>query len=60
MKEYNYMGYAFRRTATVHANSGRYLYEIDDLKERGKRPFLTTIEQCREYIRQHVEVKRNG
>ena len=52
-KTYRYMGYDFRATSTIHANSGRNLYEIDDLKERGKRPFLTTIEDCREYIRQH-------
>ena len=52
MREYKYLGYTFRATSTIHANTGRNLYEIDDLKERGKRPFLTTIEACKEYIRQ--------
>ena len=51
-KTYRYMGYNFRATSTIHANTGRNLYEIDDLKERGKRPFLTTIADCKEYIRQ--------
>jgi hypothetical protein len=49
MKEYKYKGYTFRATSTIHANSGRSLYEIDDLKERGKRPFLTTIGGCKDY-----------
>ena len=53
MKEYKYMGYTFRATSTIHANSGRNLYEIDDLKERGQRPFLTTIALCKDYIRQY-------
>lgn len=62
MKEYKYHGYTFRRTATMTTTriknaSGyyverlSYLYEIDGLKEAGKRPFLTSAEQCREYIR---------
>lgn len=55
MKEYKYYGYTFRITSIVHANSGRCLYEIDGLKPVGKRPFLTTIEQCREYIRQNAK-----
>lgn len=50
MREYKYKGYTFRATSTIHANSGRPLYEIDDLKERGKRPFLTTIDSCKDYI----------
>lgn len=53
MKEYKYRGYTFRITSTILANTGRNLYEIDGLKERGKRPFLTTIEQCKEYIRHY-------
>lgn len=59
MKEYKYLGYTFRATNTIHANSGRYLYEIDDLKERGERPFLTTIDGCQEYIRQHGKLAQN-
>lgn len=51
MKEYKYNGYTFRVTSIVHANTGRYLYEIDGLKPAGKRPFLTTIDGCKEYIR---------
>lgn len=56
MKKYSYKGYTFRRTTTVHANTGRYLYEIDDLKECGRRPFLTTIRECKAYI--EMEAKR--
>lgn len=52
-KEYKYRGYTFRVTSTIHGNTGRNLYEIDGLKERGKRPFLTTIEQCKDYIRHY-------
>lgn len=57
-KTYRYMGYDFRATSTIHGNTGRNLYEIDDLKERGKRPFLTTIDQCKDYIRQEGKRKR--
>lgn len=66
MKDYTYKGYTFRQTSattTVYVKNPMgyhyyierivYLYEIDGLKERGKRPFLTTIEQCKEYIRNH-------
>lgn len=59
-----YMGYAIEQTnitTTVHVKNSRgfyserlaYLYKIHDLKEPGKRPFLTSIEQCKEYIRLH-------
>ena len=62
MKEYKYRGYTFRRTSTtteVTIGAGtlhprqeiRYLYEIYGLKECGKRPFLTSVNECREYIR---------
>ena len=50
MKSYSYRGYKFRMTNTLCANNGRYLYEIDGLKERGKRPFITTIRECRDFI----------
>lgn len=61
MKEYRYKGYTFRATSTmttIYVSDGHGghnsrivpLYEIDDLKERGKRPFLTSINQCKEYI----------
>jgi hypothetical protein len=33
------------------------LYEIDGLKECGKHPLLTTIAECKEYIRNYEEEK---
>ena len=60
MTEYKCRGYTFRATSTIHANTGRNLYEIDDLKERGKRPFLTTIEECKEYIRQEGKRRKEA
>ncbi|MBR4655867.1 MAG: hypothetical protein IKO68_04660 [Oscillospiraceae bacterium] len=64
MKAYTYKGYTFRATntmTTIYVSDGHGghnsrtvpLYEIDDLKERGKRPFLTSIDQCKEYINDH-------
>lgn len=53
MKEYKYKGYAFRMTNTVCGKNMRNLYEIDGLKDKGQRPFLTTIKQCKEYIQNH-------
>ena len=64
MKEYKFMGYTFRATSTTttvrvlnrfHSYTEKIvpLYEIDGLKERGKRPFLTSIEQCKDYIREN-------
>ena len=62
MKSYTYKGHTFRATdttTTVHIKregdscyreATRPLYEIDDLKDRGTRPFLTTIKEVREYI----------
>lgn len=50
MKEYTYKGYTFRATSTLRANTMRPLYEIDNLKELGWRPLLTSIKACREYI----------
>lgn len=67
MKEYKYNGYTFRLTDTytenlVYHNWSRshvkrlaQVYEIDGLKERCTRPFLTSIKQCKEYIRQHAK-----
>ena len=66
MNEYKYNGYTFRRTTTTtttriknargyYVERLSYLYEIDGLKEAGKRPFLTSVEQCREYIRDNTD-----
>ena len=66
MKESKYNGYTFRRTTTTtttriknargyYSERLAYLYEIDGLKEAGRRPFLTSAEQCREYIRDNAE-----
>lgn len=60
--EYTYHGFVFRPTTTMTEvnvlNRSRCytkklvpLYEIDGLKECGKHPFLTTIAECKEYIR---------
>lgn len=58
MKTYTYEGYRFRKSRITTDVRGRGVvqaYEIDDLKSPMTRPFLTTIEDCKEYIR---EVKR--
>lgn len=58
MKDYRYKGYTFRATNTMtsgRGNSFKCLYEIDGLKPRGKRPFLTTIDQCKDYINDYLE-----
>lgn len=66
MNEYKYRGFTIRRTTTTtttriknahgyYAERLAYLYEIDGLKEAGKRPFLTSAEQCREYIRDNTK-----
>lgn len=61
--EYKYHGYTFRQTNTTtettvkrgqqYRQEIRYLYEIDELKPRGVRPFLTSIEQCKDYIKEN-------
>lgn len=66
MKEYKYHGYTFRRTTTTMTTRVKnargyyverlaYLYGIDGLKEAGRRPLLTSAEQCREYIRDNTD-----
>lgn len=60
MKDYTYKGYKFHATNTMtevrvmrfgrRTTELRPVYEISGLKEAGKRPFLTTIAECREYI----------
>lgn len=52
-----YNGYAIQLTNYVKNAKEPfvYLYEIVGLKDAGRRPFLTTIEQCMEYIRLHTE-----
>ena len=65
MTEYKYKGYTFWKVHTtteviLKAPNGnpytaiRNLYEIDGLKEAGKRPFLTSVAQCKEYINETV------
>ena len=54
-REYKYMGFTFRQTDLVHGNTGKYLYEIDELKPAGSRPFLTSIAQVKECIREYKE-----
>lgn len=58
MKEYKYKGYTFYRTNTmtreyrahIHKHKTVPLYEIVGLKPCGMRPFLTSIQQCKDYI----------
>ena len=52
-KRYTYRGYTFYKTDTLLAISGKNLYKIDGLKDRAKQPRLTTIEECKEYIRRY-------
>lgn len=67
-KEYKYKGYTFYQTSvttTVRRDMPfrryrsyetiEFLYEINGLKECGKRPFLTSITACKEYINEHKE-----
>lgn len=54
-KTYRYKGYSFRATTIVLADTYQPLYEIDGLKEVGKRPFLTSIAECKEYINRMKE-----
>ncbi len=61
-KDYRYKGFTFRKTdttTTVYAKGKRddfyheeirSLYEIDGLKDRGTRPFLTTISEVKDFI----------
>lgn len=55
MKDYTYKGFKFRVTNNVCANNMRALYEIDGLKEAGCRPFLTSISETKDFIREAVE-----
>ena len=55
MKTYRYMGYDFRATEYTYAATLKPLYEIDDMKPAGTRPFITSIAQCREFIRDSIE-----
>lgn len=55
-KEYRYMGYTFKKTGDVLANSYRELYEIEGLKPAGQRPFLTSINDCRYFIADAVKM----
>lgn len=59
-RDYKYMGYTFRQTDITHGNTGRFLYEIDDLKPAGTRPFLTSISQVKQYIRDYKNYGLHG
>lgn len=65
-KTYAYRGYAFHQTDIttevyvpiddhLHRKEMRYIYEIEDLKPAGRRPFLTTVQECRDYITRHLQ-----
>ena len=56
MKTYRYKGFAFRSTSSTHANTGRTLYEVDDMKPAETRPFLTSIRDACEFIRDAVNL----
>jgi len=55
MKKYKYRGYTIRATEATHASTGRPLYEIDNMKPAGTRPFITTIADARDFIRDAIE-----
>lgn len=57
-KEYSYKGYTFRQTDITYSETGRFLYEIDELKPVGKRPFLTSIKQVKQFISDTVKKPR--
>lgn len=60
MREYKFRGYKFRATNTqvevlvprfdIERKELRPLYEIDGLKEATKKPYLTSINDCKGYI----------
>ena len=54
MKNYKYMGYEFRATENICLNNMRKLYEIDGLKTAGERPFLTSIADVHDFIKNAV------
>lgn len=63
-REYKFRGYKFRATDTMTEVMVRRfgilrreihpLYEIDGLKEAGTRPFLTSLNQVKDYIDFHI------
>ena len=55
MKEYKYKGHTFRATETCHI-SGKPLYEIDGLKDAGRRPFLMSIQDVKDFINTAVDI----
>lgn len=70
MREYKFRGYKFRATNTqvevlvprfdIERKELRPLYEIEGLKEATKRPYLTSINDCKGYIELHrYMVERN-
>lgn len=61
MKTYKYRGYEFWATRTqtevlyedshgYHTRRLRPVYEISGLKDACEHPFLTSIDECKEYI----------
>ena len=60
MREYKYRGFTFRATdITTEVLVNRFgetrreirpVYEIDELKDAMARPFLTSVNQCRDFI----------
>lgn len=60
-----YKGYTYMKTSITtsvrYQRAGRwlertgYLYEIQGLKEAGKRPFLTSVQACKDYIDSAVD-----
>ena len=54
-KEYRFLRYTFRITDNVCLNNNRNLYEIDDLKDAGTRPFLTSISDVKDFIKDAVD-----
>lgn len=66
MADYKYKGFTFRPTSTMtevnvlncfrcYVTKIVPVYEIDGMKDACKRPFLTSIAECKEYISSHIE-----
>ena len=60
--EYNYKGFTIRRTETTLAQNNKPLFEIyggglfrEYLKEAGKRPWITSVKQAKEFITDYIE-----
>lgn len=65
MKTYTYKGYKFYKTRLIHSNTLKPLYEIvrntedETIKPAARRPFLTSIDDCKQWILNNV-IEKEG